>query len=127
MPQVIADFFEVQVKDKLPAASIFARTDGAAWNKDAWKYPVKDAVRAAGLPGASSAYTLRHSVITDLIRARLPKGALLNKLSKAFAKHASAASGELGLASAAPDYQAALVLFGDMDASLPSLMSGERK
>jgi integrase len=49
MPQVIADFFEVQVKDKLPAASIFARADGAAWNKDAWKYPVKDAVKAAGV------------------------------------------------------------------------------
>lgn len=72
MPQLIADFFEVQVKDKLPAASIFVRADGAAWNKDAWKYPVKDAVKAAGLPGAASAYTLRHSVITDLIRARLP-------------------------------------------------------
>lgn len=72
MPQVIADFFEVQVKNKLPAASIFARTDGAAWNKDAWKNPVKEAVKAAGLPGAASAYTLRHSVITDLIRARLP-------------------------------------------------------
>ena len=72
MPQVIADFFEVQVKNKLPAAAIFARADGAAWNKDAWKYPVKDAVKAAGLPGAASAYTLRHSVITDLIRARLP-------------------------------------------------------
>jgi integrase len=72
MPQVIADFFEMQVQDKLPAASIFARADGTAWNKDAWKYPVKDAVNAAGLPGAASAYTLRHSVITDLIRARLP-------------------------------------------------------
>lgn len=72
MPQLIADFFEAQVKDKLPAASIFARASGEAWNKDAWKYPVKDAVKAAGLPGAASAYTLRHSVITDLIRARLP-------------------------------------------------------
>ena len=28
--------------------------------------------RAAGLPSRVSAYTLRHSVITDLIRARLP-------------------------------------------------------
>jgi integrase len=72
MPQVIADFFEVQAKNKLPAASIFARADGAAWDKDGWKYPVKDAVKAAGLPGAASAYTLRHSVITDLIRVRLP-------------------------------------------------------
>lgn len=72
MPQMIADFFEAQVQDKLPAASIFARTSGEAWNKDAWKHPVKDAVKAASLPGAASAYTLRHSVITDLIRARLP-------------------------------------------------------
>ena len=72
MPQTIADFFAEQVKAKLPTASIFARAGGEAWNKDAWKYPVKGAVRAAGLPDAVSAYTLRHSVITDLIRARLP-------------------------------------------------------
>lgn len=72
MPQMIADFFEEQVKGKLPAASIFARAGGEAWNKDAWKYPIKDAVKAADLPRAASAYTLRHSVITDLIRARLP-------------------------------------------------------
>ncbi|AOL24501.1 Phage integrase family protein [Erythrobacter litoralis] len=72
MPQVIADFFEVQVKNKLPAASIFARASGEAWNKDAWKHPIKDAVKAADLPRAASAYTLRHSVITDLIRERLP-------------------------------------------------------
>lgn len=72
MPQMIADFFEAQAKDKLPTASIFARSNGLAWNKDAWKYPIKDAVELAGLPGATSAYTLRHSVITDLIRARLP-------------------------------------------------------
>nr|WP_095012916.1 tyrosine-type recombinase/integrase [Tsuneonella mangrovi] len=72
LPQVIADFFADQVKDKLPAAPIFARAGGEAWNKDAWKYPIKEAVKAAGLPGAASAYTLRHSVITDLIRARLP-------------------------------------------------------
>lgn len=72
MPQMIADFFKTQVKGKLPAASIFACASGEAWNKDAWKHPIKDAVKAAGLPDAASAYTLRHSVITDLIRARLP-------------------------------------------------------
>ena len=72
LPQVIADFFAAQVKAKLPAAPAFARANGEVWNKDAWKYPVKDAVRSAGLPLAVSAYTLRHSVITDLIRARLP-------------------------------------------------------
>ena len=72
LPPVIADFFANQVKGKLPAAPIFTRAGGQAWNKDAWKYPIKEAVKAAGLPGAASAYTLRHSVITDLIRARLP-------------------------------------------------------
>ncbi|WPZ04230.1 tyrosine-type recombinase/integrase [Blastomonas marina] len=72
MPQAIADFFDAQTKSKLPAAPIFARAGGEPWNKDAWKYPIKEAVKATGLPGAVSAYTLRHSVITDLIRARLP-------------------------------------------------------
>lgn len=72
VPQLIADFIAEQVKDKLPAAAIFARPSGNAWDKDAWKYPIKEAVSAAGLPGAVAAYTLRHSVITDLIRARLP-------------------------------------------------------
>jgi len=72
MPPLIADFFEEQVKNKLPAAPIFARAGGGEWNKDAWKHPIKDAVTSAMLPNAVSAYTLRHSVITDLIRARLP-------------------------------------------------------
>jgi integrase len=72
MPEVIAAFFAAQVKGKLPIASIFARAGGKEWDRDSWKYPIKEAVKAAGLPGAASAYTLRHSVITDLIRARLP-------------------------------------------------------
>jgi len=72
LPPVIAEFFAEQAVGKLPAAQIFARANGEVWNKDAWKYPIKEAVKAAGLPMAASAYTLRHSVITDLIRARLP-------------------------------------------------------
>lgn len=72
MPQVFADFFADQVKSKHTAAPLFARAGGEAWNKDAWKYPVKAAVKDARVPAAASAYTLRHSVITDLIRARLP-------------------------------------------------------
>ena len=72
LPPVIADFLAAQIKGKLPVAPIFARADGQAWNKDSWKVPIKDAVTVAGLPEAASAYTLRHSVITDLIRAGLP-------------------------------------------------------
>ncbi len=72
LPPVIADFFANQVKGKLPGAYIFSKPGGAHWNKDAWKHPIKKAVGASGLPDAVSAYTLRHSVITDLVRARLP-------------------------------------------------------
>lgn len=72
VPQSIASFLAAQTRDKLPAAPMFARADGRAWDKDAWKHPVKAAVIAAKLPGGVSAYTLRHSVITDLIRAGLP-------------------------------------------------------
>ncbi len=72
VPPVIADFFAEHVKNKLPAAPIFARAGGEPWNKDAWKYPIKEAVNAARLPSAVAAYTLRHCVITDLIRAGLP-------------------------------------------------------
>ena len=72
VPKSLADFLSEQVKDKLPTASMFARADGRAWNKDAWKHPIKHAAVAAKLPSGSSAYTLRHSVITDLVRGGLP-------------------------------------------------------
>jgi integrase len=72
VPQSIADFLVVQIRNKLPGATIFARDDGKAWSKDKWKHPLKSAVCVAQLPGAATAYTLRHSVITDLIRSRLP-------------------------------------------------------
>ena len=72
VPQTISDFMAVQVTSKLPAAPIFSRGDGQQWNRDTWKHPIKEAVCAAELPGAVTAYTLRHSVITDLIRAGLP-------------------------------------------------------
>lgn len=67
LPKDTAAFFAEQAKDKLPAAPLLARADGSAWNKDSWKYPLKDAVIAAELPPAATAYALRHSTITDLI------------------------------------------------------------
>lgn len=56
---------------KIANASIFSRADGAAWDKDSWKGPIKEAVRAAALPEEVTAYTLRHSVITDLVHSGL--------------------------------------------------------
>ena len=72
VPEIVSDFLAERAKGKLPAAPLFSRGDGRAWNKDAWKHPIKHAVRAAELPSGVAAYTLRHSVITDLIRAGLP-------------------------------------------------------
>lgn len=67
LPASTAAFFADQCKNKLPTAPLLARANGSAWNKDAWKYPFKDAVVAAELPGTATAYALRHSTITDLI------------------------------------------------------------
>ena len=67
LPPATAALFAEQAKDKLPTAPLFARADGKGWDKDAWKKPIKAAAAAAKLPATTTAYTLRHSVITDLI------------------------------------------------------------
>jgi integrase len=72
LPFGTAEFLTEQTKYRVPTAPIFARADGRAWNKDAWKHPIKAAVAAAKLPPGVTAYTLRHSIITDLIREGLP-------------------------------------------------------
>ena len=71
LPPETAVFFAEQCRDKLPSAPLFARADGKAWDKDSWKKPIKAAAAAAKLPVNVTAYTLRHSVITDLITAGL--------------------------------------------------------
>lgn len=72
VPAEAAALFTEQAKDKLPGAPLFMRANGEAWNKDAWKKPIKRAAKAAGLPAAVTAYTMRHSVITDLVGLGLP-------------------------------------------------------
>ncbi len=67
LPQATAERFKALCKDKTPAAFIFARANGSAWNKDAWKGPIKDAVTAAKVNPKATAYALRHSTITDLV------------------------------------------------------------
>jgi integrase len=66
LPAETAKFFGTLVVDKLPEAPLFARADGSAWDRFAWRDAIRDAVAAAGLPPATSAYALRHSTITDL-------------------------------------------------------------
>jgi site-specific recombinase XerD len=67
LPAVTAQFLNEASKNKMPAAPLLSRSDGKAWNKDAWKWPVKAAAAAAELPPGTTAYTMRHSVISDLV------------------------------------------------------------
>ena len=72
LPTDAATLFAGQAANKLPGAPLFMRQNGKAWDKDSWKLPIAAAVAAAGLPGDATAYTLRHSTITDLVSAGLP-------------------------------------------------------
>lgn len=72
LPTATVALVKEQAKSKLPAAPLFARAGGSAWDRYAWRGPIKDAVRAAGLPDDVSAYALRHSTITDLIAEGVP-------------------------------------------------------
>ena len=65
-PDALALFRE-QAKGKLPAAPLIAYDDGSHWTRFQWNDDIKDAVRAAELPAETCAYTLRHSVITDML------------------------------------------------------------
>ena len=72
LPAEAANLFEAQAKNKLPGAPLFMRANGKAWDKETWKHPIAAAVTAAKLPNEATAYTLRHSTITDLVSAGLP-------------------------------------------------------
>lgn len=72
LPAEAAKLFAEQAKAKLPGAPLFMRSNGNPWDKNSWKLPISVAVTAAGLPDGATAYTLRHSTITDLVSAGLP-------------------------------------------------------
>ena len=61
------EHFKACAKDKLPAALLISRADGSQWKKADWNDAIKDAAKKAKLPAATCAYTIRHSVITDLV------------------------------------------------------------
>lgn len=72
VPPAAAQLFTAASKRKLPAVALFTRPNGKAWDKETWKGPIADAAKVARLPSGVVAYTLRHSVITDLVTAGLP-------------------------------------------------------
>jgi len=67
--------FKECAKNKLPGAWLVSRADGSQWKKEAWRDEVKAAAKKAKLPKATVAYTLRHSVITDLVTGDKTRGA----------------------------------------------------
>lgn len=61
------DFLKAQCKDKLPKASLFTTPTGLDWNSDRWSGIFDRAAEVTGLPEESCTYSLRHSMITDMI------------------------------------------------------------
>lgn len=72
IPDATAHFLHTHTQSKPATAHVFVRDNGMAWCKDSWKRPIKDAAQRAGLPSTTTAYTLRHCLITDMITAGLP-------------------------------------------------------
>lgn len=71
VPPETASFLAVQCQSKPPTAPMFSNSDGVAWNKDTWKKPFRQALTDAGLSELNAVtYSLRHSVITDLVAAK---------------------------------------------------------
>ena len=66
LPPTVAKLIADQARGKLPSAPLFSRWDGEPWTPTTWKDAVRVAVEDADLPQGTVAYTLRHSVITDL-------------------------------------------------------------
>jgi integrase len=71
LPTLIADVLRQAAMNRPSTEPLFARDDGTAWNKDAWKKILKRASAAADLPPTTVAYALRHSAITDLVHGGL--------------------------------------------------------
>lgn len=71
VPEAVSAFLAEQVRNKLPAAPMFMRRGGARWTRDNWNDPIKSASISIGSGPAVTAYTFRHSVITDLVNGGL--------------------------------------------------------
>lgn len=72
LPKAAASLLAEQAKDKLPGAALFRRANGKTWDRNTWGDAIEDAAKAASLPAGTTAYTLRHSTITDLVKEGLP-------------------------------------------------------
>lgn len=69
LPDATARLFAEHCKGKLPAAQIFTNSAGRPWARDTWGYQFTQAAQRSGMPAKATTYSVRHSVITDLIHA----------------------------------------------------------
>lgn len=72
IPVTAAQLFAKQAEGMPLAAPLFRRTNGKAWDRETWKGPIAAGAKEALLPVGVTAYTLRHSTVTDLVSAGLP-------------------------------------------------------
>lgn len=72
LPPVATELFSKQIYGRPPGAPLFTRANGSCWDRETWKRPIAAAAEKAKLPAGATAYTLRHSTITDLVNAGLP-------------------------------------------------------
>lgn len=72
LPVVAAKLFSDQAEARPLEAPLFERADGVRWDRETWKKPIAAAAQKAKLPPGVTAYTLRHSTITDLVNSGLP-------------------------------------------------------
>lgn len=72
IPNSAVKLFKEQAMDKIGAAPLLMQANGKPWDKNSWKKPINEAVIKANLPKGTTAYTLRHSTITDLVIGGLP-------------------------------------------------------
>ena len=72
IPGAVAELLAAQVKGKAPDAPLLSRANGTPWDRNTWNDPIARAATKAELPCNPTAYTFRHSTITDLITGGLP-------------------------------------------------------
>jgi len=72
LPKNTSDFLALQGDGKLPQAWLFTTVDGHQWTCKRWQKPIQEARTEVGLPSGTTAYVLRHCVLTDLVIAGVP-------------------------------------------------------
>lgn len=102
------DLLHNQARDKLPNAPLVSYMDGTHWHTERWGQIIKRVVKREKFPKGTCAYTLRHSVITDMLVGGMDSltvarmaGTSLAMIEKHYGhllhKHAADAMAQLGL------------------------------